>query len=68
MKILKTKFKGLKIVYGITYYDNRGFFREIYRSQYFRNLFLLSSGVGFSQLIPLLLLPILTRFFSVNTR
>ena len=40
------------------------FFKEIYRSQYFRNLFLLSSGVGFSQLIPLLLLPILTRFFS----
>ena len=35
MKILKTKFKGLRIVYGITYYDNRGFFREIYRGKLF---------------------------------
>ena len=44
------------------------FFRHIYRevinSQYFKNMFLLTSGVGVSQLIPFLLLPILTRFFS----
>ena len=33
-------------------------------SQYLRNLFTLTSGVGISQLIPLFLLPILTRFFS----
>ena len=33
-------------------------------SQYVKNLFVLTGGVGFSQLIPLLLLPILTRFFS----
>ena len=33
-------------------------------SQYLRNLFTLTSGIGVSQLIPLFLLPILTRFFS----
>ena len=40
------------------------FLTNIYKSQYFRNLFVLSGGVGFSQLIPLILLPVLTRFFS----
>ncbi|MAQ31517.1 MAG: hypothetical protein CMD26_02115 [Flavobacteriales bacterium] len=37
---------------------------EIMHSQYVKNLFILTSGVGLSQLIPLLLLPLLTRFFS----
>ena len=39
-------------------------YNELIDSNYFKNLFILTSGVGFSQLIPLLLLPILTRFFS----
>lgn len=39
-------------------------YREIVSSNYFKNLFVLSSGVGFSQLIPFLLLPVLTRFFT----
>ena len=37
---------------------------EIIHSQYVKNLFVLTTGVGLSQLIPLLLLPLLTRFFS----
>ena len=37
---------------------------EIKSSQYIKNLFTLTSGVGLSQLIPLFLLPILTRYFS----
>ena len=37
---------------------------ELVESRYFKNLFLLTTGVGVSQLIPLFLLPILTRFFS----
>lgn len=35
MKIKKTKFVGLKIVHGITYFDNRGYFRELYRKKLF---------------------------------
>ena len=42
----------------------RNIYREVINSQYFKNMFLLTSGVGVSQLIPFLLLPILTRFFS----
>ena len=37
---------------------------ELKSSQYIKNLFTLTSGVGLSQLIPLFLLPILTRYFS----
>mgnify|MGYP001217021060 CR=1 FL=1 len=37
---------------------------ELRNSQYLKNLFILTGGVGFSQLIPLLLLPVLTRFFT----
>lgn len=44
------------------------FFKNIYHefvnSKYMKDIFVLTTGVGFSQLIPLLLLPILTRFFS----
>jgi len=37
---------------------------EITKSNYFRNLVVLTSGVGVSQLIPLILVPVLTRFFT----
>ena len=37
---------------------------ELMESRYFKNLFVLTTGVGVSQLIPLFLLPILTRYFS----
>ena len=33
MKIKKTKFKGLNVVQGISFYDNRGFFREIFKEK-----------------------------------
>jgi len=35
MKILNTKFQGLKILKGINYYDRRGYFREISKKKYF---------------------------------
>ena len=31
MKIISTKFKGLKIIKSKTFHDSRGFFREIYK-------------------------------------
>ena len=37
MKIQKTAFKGLKIIIGKTYYDSRGFFREIYKKKILKN-------------------------------
>ena len=37
MKIIKTNFQGLKIIKGINYYDNRGYFIEIFRNNFFRN-------------------------------
>jgi dTDP-4-dehydrorhamnose 3,5-epimerase len=33
MKILNTKFSGLKIIKGINHYDSRGFFRETYKNK-----------------------------------
>ena len=39
-------------------------YTEVVNSKYMRDILVLTSGVGLSQLIPLLLLPILTRFFS----
>ena len=39
-------------------------YNQLMTSKYFRNLFTLTTGVGLSQLVPLFLLPILTRFFS----
>lgn len=33
MKVLKTKFKGLKIIQGIRHIDNRGYFREIFQNK-----------------------------------
>ena len=37
---------------------------ELKSSKYLKNILVLSSGVGISQLIPLIALPFLTRFFS----
>ena len=33
MKVVKTPFEGLKLIKGKTFYDNRGFFREILRNK-----------------------------------
>ena len=41
-------------------------YSQLIGSVYLRNIFILSSGVGSSQVIALLLLPFLTRFFSPN--
>ena len=37
MKILNTKFYGLKIIRGINHYDKRGYFREIFKNNFFKN-------------------------------
>ena len=42
----------------------KNIYHELVNSKYMKDIFVLTTGVGFSQLIPLLLLPILTRFFS----
>ena len=36
MKILNTKFKGLKIIKGVNHYDNRGYFRETFKNGFFK--------------------------------
>ena len=36
MKILNTTFKDLKIIKGINHYDNRGYFREIFKTRFFK--------------------------------
>ena len=43
MKIKSTKFKDLKIISSQVHYDKRGFFRETFKSKFFRkkNLFFL---------------------------
>ena len=33
MKLKNTKFKGLKLVTGINFYDSRGLFREVYKAK-----------------------------------
>jgi len=33
MRVIHTPFKGLKLIRGKTYYDNRGFFREILKNK-----------------------------------
>ena len=35
MKIVNTKFQGLKIIKGINYYDSRGYFRETFKNNFF---------------------------------
>ena len=41
MKILNTKFDGLKVIKVINHYDNRGLFRETFKNSLFKkkNLF-----------------------------
>ena len=36
MKIVNTKFQGLKIIKGMNYYDNRGYFRETFKNSFFQ--------------------------------
>ena len=36
MKIIDTKFRGLKIIKGINYYDSRGYFRETFKNNFFQ--------------------------------
>ena len=37
MKILKTKFSGLKVINGLRFNDARGYFREIYLNRLFKD-------------------------------
>ena len=37
MKILHTKFDGLKMIKGINYYDKRGYFRETFKNNLIKN-------------------------------
>tara|TARA_B100000965_G_scaffold68744_3_gene54016 strand:+ start:438 stop:971 length:534 start_codon:yes stop_codon:yes gene_type:complete len=37
MKIISTKFKDLKILSGKTFYDKRGFFREVFKNKLINN-------------------------------
>ena len=37
MKIISTRFHGLKKIKGMNYYDKRGYFREIFKSNFFKN-------------------------------
>ena len=36
MKIINTKFEGLKIIKGINHYDRRGYFRETFKEKFLR--------------------------------
>ena len=37
MKIINTKFFGLKIIEGVNHYDKRGYFRETFKNNLFKN-------------------------------
>ena len=37
MKFNNTNFHGLKILKGKNYFDNRGYFREVFRNKIFKN-------------------------------
>ena len=37
MKIINTKFYGLKIIKGVIHYDKRGYFRETFKNNLFKN-------------------------------
>ena len=37
MKIISTRFNGLKKIKGINYSDKRGYFREIFKNNFFKN-------------------------------
>ena len=49
MKIYDTKFSGLKIIKGITHYDKRGYFREIFKDNFFKNKKLIFCSVSNSK-------------------
>ena len=36
MKIINTKFQGLKVIKGINHYDHRGYLREVFRNNFFK--------------------------------
>ena len=38
MKIISTKFTGLKIIQSKSFKDNRGFFKEDYKKKFFKNI------------------------------
>ena len=40
MKVIKTKFDGLLIIKRPTYYDNRGFLRELFEQKRFKKKFI----------------------------
>jgi len=37
MKIISTRLKGLKILEGQSFFDNRGYFREVYRNNFLKS-------------------------------
>ena len=37
MKIINTKFYGLKIIEGVNHYDKRGYFRETFKNNFFKD-------------------------------
>ena len=37
MKIINTRFHGLKKIKGINHSDKRGYFREIFKNNFFKN-------------------------------
>ena len=40
MMVHKTKFLGLKLIKGVNYYDNRGYFREIFKALFIKSLYI----------------------------
>ena len=38
MKIKSTKFKDLKVVFSPVHRDNRGFFKEVFKKNFFQNI------------------------------
>ena len=40
MKILNTKFHGLKVIKGVIHYDKRGYFRETFKNNLFKKKFI----------------------------
>jgi len=37
MKIINTKFQGLKVIKGVNHHDKRGYLREVFRNEFFTN-------------------------------
>ena len=49
MKIFNTRFYGLKKIIGITHYDKRGYFREIFKNNFFKNKKLIFCSISNSK-------------------